>query len=269
MREKRKGLVQKSCSIQNYTVFQIFRCLFCVFHRQSTVSKRGERGGTEDGKQTSVSWIHRVGCLWMPYLPLFRVAVDWFKEFGGVSHYFLSHNHKGWTTSFPLLFFSVRHCWRSSVSCQDHADGLRDGWNFGKIFCSDTTKTLIQKDFALDDQLFVGFLLLYLLLFLLANLLQKKVVEENSSFIISPNNDCKSVITVTPLPAFHCPGSLMFLFESKEGTFLVTGDFRFVFSLPSLPFYQLFWRVADEGPPRICWKIKTSEGWEDFLMDCG
>nr|XP_039250072.1 protein artemis-like isoform X2 [Styela clava] len=39
-------------------------------------------------------------------------------------------------------------------------------------------------------------------------------------------NDLKS-ITITLLPASHCPGSVMFLFEGEEGNVLYTGDFRF------------------------------------------
>ncbi|XP_039250072.2 protein artemis-like isoform X2 [Styela clava] len=39
-------------------------------------------------------------------------------------------------------------------------------------------------------------------------------------------NELKS-ITITLLPASHCPGSVMFLFEGEEGNVLYTGDFRF------------------------------------------
>ena len=34
-------------------------------------------------------------------------------------------------------------------------------------------------------------------------------------------------ITVTPINAYHCPGSAMFLFEGYFGTILHTGDFRY------------------------------------------
>ena len=34
-------------------------------------------------------------------------------------------------------------------------------------------------------------------------------------------------VTLTAIPAGHCPGSAMLLVEGSEGTIIYTGDFRF------------------------------------------
>ncbi|KAL4226148.1 Protein artemis [Mactra antiquata] len=56
-----------------------------------------------------------------------------------------------------------------------------------------------------------------------------KCLDINSPTTITipdPLFEEKEQITVTLLPAFHCPGSVMFLIEGNEGTVLYTGDFR-------------------------------------------
>lgn len=45
---------------------------------------------------------------------------------------------------------------------------------------------------------------------------------DETEVIINENDRC----TVTALPAGHCPGSVMFLFERPDKCALYTGDFR-------------------------------------------
>lgn len=40
-------------------------------------------------------------------------------------------------------------------------------------------------------------------------------------------NDGSSIV-VTAIPACHCPGSVMFLFEQENKRILYTGDFRYI-----------------------------------------
>lgn len=57
--------------------------------------------------------------------------------------------------------------------------------------------------------------------------------NKNNNFSIEPtlvnfqdNSNESRRITVTTIPAAHCPGSVMFLFEEKNLKILYTGDFR-------------------------------------------
>jgi DNA cross-link repair 1C protein len=45
--------------------------------------------------------------------------------------------------------------------------------------------------------------------------------------IPATKNKSETMVTVSTIPAGHCPGSVMFLFEGSSGSALYTGDFRF------------------------------------------
>ncbi|XP_050412697.1 protein artemis [Patella vulgata] len=58
---------------------------------------------------------------------------------------------------------------------------------------------------------------------------QIRILEKSTNTVSIPCNTLSGkpkLVSVTPLPAGHCPGSVMFLFEGDEGTVLYTGDFR-------------------------------------------
>jgi DNA cross-link repair 1C protein len=52
------------------------------------------------------------------------------------------------------------------------------------------------------------------------------VLDIPSSSIIEKCVSSSNIVCVTLLPAFHCPGSVMFLLEGSNGVVLYTGDFR-------------------------------------------
>lgn len=49
---------------------------------------------------------------------------------------------------------------------------------------------------------------------------------ESTPIKYSDDEGITRYVSVTTLPAFHCPGSVMFLFEQDNIKVLYTGDFR-------------------------------------------
>lgn len=63
----------------------------------------------------------------------------------------------------------------------------------------------------------------------------------------------KKTVTVTLLPASHCPGSVMFLFEVKNKTILYTGDFR--------------WKLNQSIPKALCYSTGEVKTIDKMYMD--
>ncbi|KAK5645116.1 hypothetical protein RI129_006416 [Pyrocoelia pectoralis] len=73
--------------------------------------------------------------------------------------------------------------------------------------------------------------------------IESKLIEieiYNSTLIKIPDKDTH--LTVTALPAGHCPGSVMFLFETVDKTILYTGDYRV--SASDLRKYKAFYSLG-------------------------
>lgn len=49
---------------------------------------------------------------------------------------------------------------------------------------------------------------------------------ESTPIKYTDDNGITQFVVVTTIPAFHCPGSVMFLFEKDDVKVLYTGDFR-------------------------------------------
>ncbi|RCK67460.1 Protein artemis [Candida viswanathii] len=91
-------------------------------------------------------------------------------------------------------------------SHQDHLQGLLNKSFFGRVYCSSLTKEIV----ALEDRYKP------VLPYLVAK-------EYNEPFEIE-TRVCK--LTVTLIPSYHCPGSVMFLLEGIDKAVLATGDIR-------------------------------------------
>ncbi|XP_014259133.1 protein artemis [Cimex lectularius] len=108
------------------------------------------------------------------------------------------------SNSKPKIFFLTHYH-------SDHIVGLND-LNYINYFnenddvylyCSEITKKLIKKNIVLNEK--------------------RIIIHEEGAVVICPNDEW---IKVTALRAGHCPGSLMYLFESNISNVLFTGDFR-------------------------------------------
>ncbi|KAK9511575.1 hypothetical protein O3M35_000207 [Rhynocoris fuscipes] len=115
--------------------------------------------------------------------------IDYFHDLEGAEAFFLSHFHR------------------------DHMKGISSP-DFHKVFkekkgvflyCSEITKRFIERDPEIDIPR------------------ERLYVLDREGIYITKNKVC---IKVTAMRAGHCPGSLMFLFESYGGRVLFTGDFR-------------------------------------------
>ncbi|XP_040452098.1 protein artemis [Falco naumanni] len=110
--------------------------------------------------------------------------------------YFLSHCHK------------------------DHMKGLRapalkrrlEGSLKVKLYCSPVTKELLLTSWKYK--------------FWENHIVALEVETPTQISLVDETSGEKEDIEVTLLPAGHCPGSVMFLFEGENGTVLYTGDFR-------------------------------------------
>ncbi|XP_031714654.1 protein artemis [Anarrhichthys ocellatus] len=111
--------------------------------------------------------------------------------------YFLSHCHK------------------------DHMKGLKGPILKRKLHFSRTVRlycSFVTKELLLSNPKY-SFWEEYIVPLELESPTQMSLVDEASGE--------KEEIVVTLLPAAHCPGSVMFLFEGSQGAVLYTGDFRF------------------------------------------
>ena len=102
----------------------------------------------------------------------------------------------------PLFFLTHTHT--------DHLAGLKDGWCGGKIFCSETSKRLLLRRFAIDERRLVAL-----------PIGEPKLITGVDVVGAHGESFC-----VTLLDANHCAGAVMFFFQGPFGNILHTGDCR-------------------------------------------
>ncbi|XP_071961145.1 protein artemis-like [Antedon mediterranea] len=109
--------------------------------------------------------------------------------------YFLSHAHTDHMVGLGSSTFSKR---------------LKKGSPDVKLYCSSVTKLLLLKDDRFEH---------------LQPHIECLPINQPTS-VVTENYSKNESLIVTLLPAGHCPGSVMFLFEGVNGVVLYTGDFR-------------------------------------------
>ncbi|XP_027535296.1 protein artemis isoform X1 [Neopelma chrysocephalum] len=110
--------------------------------------------------------------------------------------------------------FFLSHCHK------DHMKGLRapalkrrlEGSLKVKLYCSPVTKELLLSNWKYK--------------FWENHIVALEVETPTQISLVDETSGEKEDVVVTLLPAGHCPGSVMFLFEGENGTVLYTGDFR-------------------------------------------
>ncbi|XP_042671454.1 protein artemis isoform X1 [Centrocercus urophasianus] len=110
--------------------------------------------------------------------------------------YFLSHCHKDHMKG--LRAPALRRRLQSSLKV--------------KLYCSPVTKELLLTNSKYE--------------FWENHIVALEVETPTQISLVDETTDEKEDIEVTLLPAGHCPGSVMFLFQGENGTVLYTGDFR-------------------------------------------
>ncbi|XP_055384832.1 protein artemis-like [Condylostylus longicornis] len=100
------------------------------------------------------------------------------------------------------LFF-LSHCH------YDHMIGLnRDLILPGKLYCSEISSIFLKKQFPNLEQ-------------------SIEILDLEVPTVLFNPKESDTKIVVTTIPALHCPGSVMFIFETQNKRILYTGDFRY------------------------------------------
>lgn len=115
-------------------------------------------------------------------------------------------------TPIAVDFWKVRQLQRVRLFFLSHAHldpscGITSSWSM-PIYCSPISRKILLQRFQLNQDVV-------------------HALELNVPHMIPMTGNENVTMTVTLIDAYHCPGSVMFLFEGYFGRILYTGDFRF------------------------------------------